>query len=282
LAELRRNTFGSIAEEYLHIARGGREAVTVKKSRWLYSLMEADLGAQPSANIKPADLLIALRKIEAKGHYETARRMRSLASRIFRFAAATSRVDSDPTNLLRGALIAPKVRHHGAQLEPQQVAALLRSIDGYDGQPLTQIALKLAPQLFVRPGELRRAEWHQIDFQKKIWTIPAEKMKMRDPHVVPLSRQVIELLEGAQALSSGQKFAFSSLYPGDRPISGALTLIGTSQAGRCIAAGTSHSAAFCTDSSSISKGSIGRSLQLNRATASRGDRVIVLGFGLSL
>jgi integrase len=219
-AEEKRNSFGAVAEDYFqHIALAGREAVTVKKSRWLFSLMQSDLAERPIAHIKPADLLASFRKIEAKGHYETARRMRSLASRIFRYAVATSRAETDPTSLLRGALIPPKVTHHAAVLEPKKVGALLRAIDGYDGQPLTGIALKLTPHLFVRPGELRRAEWPEFDFDKKVWVIPAEKMKMRHPHVVPLSRQSLALLQAAFALSSNQKFVFSSLYPGDRPMS---------------------------------------------------------------
>lgn len=218
--ESARNSFGSVADDYFeHIHRSGREAVTVKKSRWLYSLMERDLSSRPITAIKPAELLATLRKVEAKGHHETARRMRSLASRIFRYGVATSRADSDPTSLLRGALIAPKVRHHSAIVEPARVAELLRAIEGFDGQPLTQIALKLTPHLFVRPGELRRAEWAEFDFDKCVWTIPAEKMKMRSAHLVPLSRQAMELIRSAFALSSRQQFAFSSLYPGKRPMS---------------------------------------------------------------
>lgn len=213
-------TFNLVAEEYLEKAsREGREAVTIKKSRWLVSLMSTDIGERPIAEITPAELLASLRKIEAKGNLETARRMRSLAGRVFRYAVATSRATSDPATLLRGALTAPVVTHHSAILKPQKVGELLRAIDGYDGQPLTQLALKLTPHLFVRPGELRRAEWPEFDLDAAIWTIPGEKMKMRNPHKVPLSRQSLELLRSAHALSSGQKYVFSSLYPGNRPMS---------------------------------------------------------------
>ncbi len=213
-------TFNLLAEEYLEKAsREGREAVTIKKSRWLISLMSADIGERPIAEITPAELLSSLRKIEAKGNLETARRMRSLAGRVFRYAVATSRATSDPATLLRGALTAPTVTHHSAILKPQQVGRLLRAIDGYDGQPLTQLALKLTPHLFVRPGELRRAEWPEFDLDAAIWTIPADKMKMRTPHAVPLSRQSLELLLSAQTLSAGQQYVFSSLYPGNRPMS---------------------------------------------------------------
>ncbi|MDP5280360.1 integrase arm-type DNA-binding domain-containing protein [Sphingomonas sp. DG1-23] len=214
------NTFRTVAEEYLDkIAREGRAAVTIGKSRWLYSLIDKDLGSRPVAEIKPAELLSTLQKVEAKGHLETARRMRSLASRIFRYAVATSRAESDPTALLRGALAAPKVKHHSAILEAAAVGELLRAIEGYQGQPLTCIALKLTPHVFVRPGELRQAEWTEFDLDGAIWTIPAEKMKMRDPHVVPLSTQAVGLLRSAEALSGGQRYVFSSLYPGNRPMS---------------------------------------------------------------
>lgn len=214
------NTFKVIADEYIaKSAREGRAAVTIGKTRWLLSLMEGDLGKRPITEITPADLLETLQKIEAKGHLETARRMRSLAGRIFRYAVATSRASADPSASLRGALVAPKVNHHSAIPEPKAVGELLRAIDGYSGQPLTCLALKLTPHVFVRPGELRRAEWREFDLDKAIWTIPAEKMKMRNHHVVPLSTQAVELLKSAKAISEGQRYVFSSLYPGKRPMS---------------------------------------------------------------
>ncbi len=213
-------TFQVIGEEYLDkAAREGREAVTIKKSRWLLSLMEPFLGHRPITEITPAELLATLRKVEKKGHLETAARMRSLAGRIFRYAVATSRASNDPSAVLRGALTAPVVRHRSAILKPEAVGALLRAIDGFDGQPLTRIALKLTPHVFVRPGELRRAEWTEFDLDAATWTIPASKMKMRAPHVVPLSVQAIELLRSANELNAGQKYIFSSLYPGNRPMS---------------------------------------------------------------
>ena len=214
------NTFRAIGEEYLdRMGMEGRAAVTIKKSRWLLSLMERDIGSLPIHDITPAELLMPLRKVEAKGHYETARRMRSLAGRVFRYAVATSCATSDPSSLLRGALITPKVQHHSAILEPKAVGQLLRAIDGFEGAPLTMIALKLTPHVFVRPGELRRAEWGEFDLGKAVWTIPASKMKMRSPHMIPLSRQSLELLETAYAISSQQQYVFSSLYPGKRPMS---------------------------------------------------------------
>tara|TARA_R110002072_G_scaffold183157_1_gene339443 strand:+ start:210 stop:1436 length:1227 start_codon:yes stop_codon:yes gene_type:complete len=214
------NTFKAIADEYIERAeQDGRAAVTIKKTRWLLSLMESDLGKRPIAEISPAELLQSLRKVEAKGHLETARRMRSLSSRIFRYAVATSRATADPSALLRGALATPKAKHHSAIVKAGAAGELLRAIDGYSGHPLTCLALKLIPHVFVRPGELRRAEWQEFELEKSIWTIPAEKMKMRNPHVVPLSKQAVGLLESAQAISAGQRYIFSSLYPGSRPMS---------------------------------------------------------------
>lgn len=220
LAEESRNTFGAVAEDYLiHMSRDRRAAVTIGKARWLFALMAEDLASAPISSIKPAQLLETLRKVEAKGHHETARRMRSLASRIFRFAVATSRAESDPTSLLRGALIAPKVKHHSAITNWEGVAGLMRAIEGFDGNPLTKLALQLSAHVFVRPGELRRAEWHEFKMVEAIWIIPAAKMKMGRDHQVPLSRQTCSLLDAASVLSGQQKYIFSSLYPGDRPMS---------------------------------------------------------------
>lgn len=214
------NSFEAVGKDYLEkMGRDGREAVTVNKSRWLLSLFGKDVANMPICDIKPAELLKALQVIESKGHFETARRMRSLASRIFRYAVATSRANSDPTALLRGALVAPKVKHHSAILEPKAVGQLLRAIDDYKGYPLTKIALQLIPHVFVRPGELRHAEWAEFNLDLAVWTIPAEKMKMRQPHLVPLSAQVIEILVRAAVLSDHHKYVFSSLHTGARPMS---------------------------------------------------------------
>lgn len=214
------NTFEAVALEYLDkMSREGREAVTINKSRWLLSLLTPAVGARPISEITPAELLKGLLAIEAKGHYETARRMRSLAGRVFRYGVATSRGTSDPTALLRGALIAPKVRHHSAIVDAKSVGTLLQAIDHYDGYPLTKLALQLTPHVFVRPLELRSAEWTEFDFAAATWTIPGAKMKMRRAHSVPLSRQALAILQCAQALSGHQKFVFSSIHTGLRPMS---------------------------------------------------------------
>ena len=213
-------TFTAVANEYIAKSeREGRASVTVKKARWLLSLLEPVLGSRPVDEITPVELLAALKKVEDRGNLETARRMRSFASRVFRYAVATARATADPAAALRGALTAPVAKHHAAILDPKGVGALLRAIDGYDGQPMTQFALRLAPHVFVRPGELRRAEWTEIDLAMKVWKIAAAKMKMRQPHLVPLSRQAIEILLQAKSLTGHHRYVFASLYPGDRPMS---------------------------------------------------------------
>ena len=214
------NTFQAVGDEYLEkMARDKREAVTINKSRWLLTLFSKAVLSRPIADLTPAELLKALQRIEAKGHHETARRMRSLASRIFRYAVGSSRAVSDPTALLRGLLVPPKVKHHSAIVDPVAVGQLLNAIDQFQGYPLTALALQLTPHVFVRPGELRQAEWSEFDLEGAVWTIPAEKMKMREPHSVPLSRQALQVLDRASALSSHQKYVFSSLHTGARPMS---------------------------------------------------------------
>lgn len=214
------NTFKAVADEFIaKIEVEGRAAVTVGKARWLLSLLEPSLGSRPIDQITPAELLSSLKVVEARGHLETARRMRSFASRVFRYAVATTRASGDPASALRGALIAPKATHHAAILDASGVGALLRVIDGYAGQPITKLALQLAPHVFVRPGELRQAEWTEIDLDDAVWKIAASKMKMRQPHSVPLSRQSLDILRAAKALTDQQRYVFSSLYPGTRPMS---------------------------------------------------------------
>jgi integrase len=214
------NTFTAVADEYIAKSeREGRATVTVGKARWLLSLLEPTLGTRPISEISPAELLAALKKVEARGHLETARRMRSFASRVFRYAVATTRASADPAAALRGALITPIVTHHAAILDAKDAGALLRAIEGYQGQPMSHLALQLAPHVFLRPGELRKAEWAEIDFEARVWKIAATKMKMRQPHVVPLSRQATEILKAAQALTGGHRYVFASLYPGTRPMS---------------------------------------------------------------
>lgn len=214
------NSFKAVGDEYLEkMAKEKRAVVTVNKSRWLLSLLEPAIGNLAVDAITPADLLAPLRKVEQKGHLETARRMRSLAGRVFRYAVATSRAHNDPSAALRGALVAPVAKHHAALVDPKQVGGLLRAIDGFDGQPMTRLALKLAPLVYARPGELRAAEWSEFDLEAALWRITASKMKMRQGHDTPLSGQAVAILREAMALTGHYKYVFASLYPGTRPMS---------------------------------------------------------------
>lgn len=190
-----KDTFAVVANELLAKSeREGMEAVTINKKRWLLSLL-SDLGSMAVAEIEPADILAPLRKIERQGNHETARRALQLVGQTLRYAVATARLRSDPSRDLKGALTAPKVRHHPAILDPERLGELLRAIDGYNGRPSTKLALQIAPHVFVRPGELRHAIWSEFNLDEARWTIPAQRMKMRREHVVPLSTHVVILLK---------------------------------------------------------------------------------------
>lgn len=217
------NTFAVIAEEYCEKRkRDGQKAwaaSTAARSEYLISLLKVPLGRMPITDIEPADVLAAVRKIERKGQLESARRTLQLAGAVFRYAVATARLSSDPTRDLRGALTAPTVTHYGAIIDPARVGELLRAIDGYEGQPITKLAMQLAPHVFVRPGELRHAEWNEFNLEGALWTIPAGKTKMRKDHLVPLSRQSIAILEDLHALTGPDGFVFPSICSRKRPMS---------------------------------------------------------------
>jgi hypothetical protein len=184
------DTFKAIAAEYCAKRRRDGEKgwapATATRSEYLLSLLNGTIGSLPISDIEPADILSAIRKIENKGNLESARRTLQLSSMVFRYAVATARLRSDPTRDLRGALTAPKVTHYGAITDAAKVGDLLRAIDGYEGSGITKFALQLAPHVFVRPGEVRYAEWADIDLDQALWVIPAGKTKMRKAHHVPL------------------------------------------------------------------------------------------------
>lgn len=214
------NTFRAIAEELLHKhEREGRTAATIHKQRWMLEFAFPIIGNLPITSITPPQLLEALRTVEIRGRYETARRLRSTAGMVFRYAIATGRAERDISIDLRGALITPKVKHRATMVEPKQIGALLRAIDSFDGQPTTLAALRLAPLLFVRPGELRASEWTEFDLEVREWCIPAEKMKMRRPHRVPLSKQAISIIRDLHKITGTSKYLFPSVRSWHRPIS---------------------------------------------------------------
>ena len=213
-------SFASIADEVLtKMEREKRAKATLTKTRWLLDFATPLIGARPIAEVTAPEILFVLRKVEDRGRYETARRLRSVIGAVFRYAIATGRAVADPTYALRGALVSPSPAHHAALTDPDQVGELLRAIDGYDGQPVTHAALRLAPHLFVRPGELRTAEWSEIDLESARWNIPAPKTKMRRPLRVPLTPQTIALFKSMHRLTGDGRFVFPSLRSVDRPMS---------------------------------------------------------------
>jgi integrase len=214
------NTFRAVAEEVLaKLKREGRAEVTLGKKRWLLDFAYPAIGERPIAEITAPELLAVLRKVEARGRYESARRLRSTCGMVFRYAIATGRAERDPSLDLRGALTAPKVVHRAAIVDPAEIGALLRAIEDYDGLALTKEALKLAPLVFVRPGELRKAEWAEFDLEHAEWRIPAAKMKMRRLHRVPLSKQALAIIRDLQAFSRGGRWLFPSVLSISRPMS---------------------------------------------------------------
>lgn len=155
--------------------------------------MERDLfpwlGNSEIKNVTPAVLLSVLRRVEARGALDTAHRLHQNCGQIWRYAVATGRTERDITSDLRGALPPAKETHLGAITDPAEIGKLLRNINEYAGSEVVRLALKLAPLVFVRPGELRQSRWDEFDIAKSLWTIPAGRMKAKRPHVVPLSDQ---------------------------------------------------------------------------------------------
>jgi len=170
------------------------------------------IGTRPVADIQPTDLLAVLKRVEQRGALETTHRVQQNCGQVFRYAVAIGRASSDPSRDLRGALPAWRPEHYPTITDPREVGQLLRDIDSHKGGLITKIALQLTPLLFVRPGELRRAEWSEIDLEAAEWRIPAAKMKGRTMHIVPLARQAVALLRGLHPLTGARKWVF----PGNR------------------------------------------------------------------
>jgi integrase len=214
------NSFQTIALEWF---AKNKHTWTQGHSKTIIRRLEANvfpwLGSRPVAGITASELLAVLRRVETRGAVETAHRIKQICSQVFRYAIATGRAERDPSADLRGALMPTRSKHMAAITDPKEVAGLLRAIDGYEGSLITKCALRLAPLLFVRPGELRQAEWAEIDLERAEWRIPAEKMKMNDPHIVPLSRQAIEVLQEIKPLTGLGRYVFPSLRTSERPMS---------------------------------------------------------------
>lgn len=213
-------TFQGVANEWLELQRMSLapETISILGAR-LRSGLYPYLGNRPIAAITAREVLMALKRIEARGRHETAHRVRALAGRVFRYAVATGRAQHDVAADLKDALAPVKSKNIASVTDPSRVGELMRTIHGYSGQPVTALALRLAPLVFVRPGELRAAEWSEFDLVGAEWRIPAARMKMREAHIVPLARQALSILRELEPLARGGRYLFPSLRTRDRPMS---------------------------------------------------------------
>lgn len=215
----RETTFAMLADELCERkVKEGKAAETLRKVRWLLDLACPVLGTRPITEIQPIEILAVLKKIEAAGHLETARRLRAVIGEVFRLAVQTARASIDPTSSLKGAIRAPRPQQRAAILDPVEFGGLLRVIDGYSSL-VVRSAMQLLAILFQRPGEIRGACWNEFDLVKAVWEIPAFRMKMRRPHRVPLPRQALEILTNLHAYTGDGELLFPGLRGKGKPIS---------------------------------------------------------------
>ena len=214
------NTFEAVAREWHE-----KQSVkwVPKNTARISSLLQRDIftsiGRTPISQVTAGDLLRAIQKIEKRGNIETAHRAMQVSGQIFRYAIATGRAQADLSLVLKGALIPVKEKHHPSITDPRKIKDLLNAIEGYSGSFITQSALRLAPLLFVRPGELRHAEWSEIDFDKAEWRIAAGKMKMKAVHLVPLATQALIILKELKPLTGQGRYVFPGVRSYSRPMS---------------------------------------------------------------
>ena len=218
--ESNRNTFEAVAKAWfdtrkINWSEKHQEKVLYILEKKLYPW----IGALPIKRITPPKLLEALRHTESQGKYETAMTAKQVAGQVFRFGVATGKVERDITPDLRGALTTPRVKHRAAIIEPKEVGRLMLAISAYEGTPEVCCALRLAPLTFVRPGELRHAEWAEIDWEESLWRIDAAKMKMKHDHIVPLSRQSLAVLQDIHRITGNSRYIFPSARSPNRPMS---------------------------------------------------------------
>jgi integrase len=219
-AEQTANNFEAIAREWFaKRSENWAESHAKKIIRRFELYIFPWLGSRPIAEITPPELLSVLRRIESRGILETAHRVKQTCGQVFRYAIATGRAERDPSVDLRGALAPVKLGRMATITEPKKIGELLRAIEGYEGTPVAKCALRLAPLVFVRPGELRQAEWEEINFDNSEWRIPAEKMKMKDPHIIPLSEQAVAILDEIYPITCRSRYVFPSIRTNLRPMS---------------------------------------------------------------
>jgi len=213
-------TFIKLGQAFLAKQRKeGESKATLDKTEYHLKLANQDFGQKPITEITAPMILKTLRKVETKGNYETAHRLRARIGSVFRYAVASGVAEADPTYALRDALIRPTRVHRAAITDPEALGQLMREIEHFDGQANTRIGLQLLAILAQRPGEIRNAKWAEFDFANKIWAIPAEKMKMRRDHLVPLPDQAVALLDELRRMNGNGEYLFPSLRTWKRPMS---------------------------------------------------------------
>jgi integrase len=203
-----------------NLEANGASPTTVEKHRWLLEDVARPIAHRPIAELTAAELLDLLKRVERSGRRETAKRLRSTMGSVFRLAVVTLRADSDPTWALKGALLRPQVQHHAAITDEKEFGKFLLALDEYTGWPSLQAALKFQILTCARPGEARLARCGEVNFEKAVWRIPAERTKMRRQHDVPLSRQAIEVLKSAWPfVCDADEYIFQALRSGRKPLS---------------------------------------------------------------
>lgn len=212
------NSFEVIAREWLKL-QTWVPSYRSKVAAWFDNDVFPWIGGRPIAELAAPDFLKVARRIEDRGAIESAHRVMQNCGQVMRYAVATGRAERNPVADLRGALASPPERHHAAITDPKEIGGLLRAIDGYRGNLVTRSALRLAPLVFVRPGELRQAEWSEFDLEAGEWNIPASRMKTRQAHLVPLSRQAVAILRELEPLTGQRQYVFPGGRSPKRPMS---------------------------------------------------------------
>lgn len=215
------HSFASLAKKLVEKKRKEQRAqVTLDKMEWIFNKIEEDLGSRDIKDIRTPDIVAALKQEEEAGNLETARRMRTVIGEVFRYAMQNGIISSDPVQATRGAIARPQPKHHSAILEPERFGQVLRLVDEYAARNVvTGNALQLMALLFPRPGELRQANWDEFDFEKAVWTIPSNRMKMRRPHAKPLPRQAVAILKSLREITGPTGFVFPATGRPGRPMS---------------------------------------------------------------
>lgn len=214
------NSFKAIATEWFEVKMCDKSKSYRERSlRALEKDLYPAIGKRPISEITPPELLACLRKIESRGALESAKRTKQVAGLVFRYAVSTGRAERDPSQDLAGALQPSKKRHFSAITNPKEAGRLMLAIESFEGTATVKAALRLSPLLFCRPGELRHMEWGEINWEESRWELPAKKMKMREPHIVPLAKQALKILEEQKLLTGNGRYVFPSARGRSRPLS---------------------------------------------------------------